>query len=151
MQEARGKKQEVRGKKLNLVPCSLSLVFDIAQTSVRWSAADVRAIKKAVQAALEHQLGILQNRFSISITLTTDRKIQKINSEWRGKNNWKTRRSIPKNCRCRWAISYWRMKPACAKAKLTAFHLTTTSCFWRCMGRYIYWVMITKPTPSTDK
>ena len=64
----------------------LKISYDLSQTSVRWSAADVRTIKKAVTAALEHQVGMLQNRFSVSITLTTDKKIQKINSEWRKKN-----------------------------------------------------------------
>lgn len=64
----------------------LKVTFDIAQTSKRWSAADVRAVKKAVKKTLEHQLGKIKNRVSVSITFGTNNQIQKINHEWRGKN-----------------------------------------------------------------
>jgi len=70
--------------------------FDVDVQSVRWTESDLRAVKKAIRQSLAAPNPKLLRNFNlpargrlnlfVSITLTTDKKIQKINHEWRGKN-----------------------------------------------------------------
>jgi len=70
--------------------------FDVDMQSVRWTESDLRAVKKAIRQSLAVPNPKLLRSFDLSamgrlnlfasLTLTTDKKIQKINHEWRGKN-----------------------------------------------------------------
>lgn len=75
----------------------LKIKFDIEQQSSRWQPSDIRAIKRGIQTALDLQLKKLDRKIVVSIVLTTDKKIQKINAEWRGKNKPTNVLSFPSN------------------------------------------------------
>lgn len=64
----------------------LKITIDIDQQSKRWQPADIRAVKRGIRATLNHQLKKIDQKIVISLVLTTDKKIQKLNAEWRGKN-----------------------------------------------------------------
>jgi len=59
------------------------ILFDVDVQSVRWTESDLHALKRAIGQTIPF---LRSFNFSVSLTLTTDKKIQKINCEWRGKN-----------------------------------------------------------------
>lgn len=75
----------------------LKIKIDIDQQSARWQPADIRALKLGIKTALQQQIKKLDQHILVSVVLTTDKKIQQLNANWRGKDKATNILSFPSN------------------------------------------------------